>query len=167
MGASGYTCDGGMVCRISPWPIPENRGHAMGNFAPGTFRACKYGAVIVSALVATGMVSGCQSLDTTETNSLLKPAGYFPGDADRLTPAVFAVRSPRIDQPIEMATITSVTTTAGVHPFVSRQPVKTPTAAPVNAAFNVSDDGPLMGNSPYVCSPSGFGQLANCHARLY
>ncbi|MGX8008619.1 hypothetical protein ACVDG8_006110 [Mesorhizobium sp. ORM8.1] len=60
-----------------------------------------------------------------------------------------------------------MTTTEGVHPFVTRQPVKTPTAALVNAAFNVGDDGPLVGNSPYICSPSGFGQLANCHARLY
>jgi hypothetical protein len=72
-----------------------------------------------------------------------------------------------MDQPIEITTDSSMTTAEGVHAFASGQPVKTPTAAPVNAAFNVSNDGPLMGNSPYICSPSGFGQLANCHARFY
>jgi len=113
------------------------------------------------------MISGCQSLDTTETNSLLKPAGYLAGDADPLAQAVLTVRSPRMDQPIEVTTNSSMTTAEGVHAFVSGQPAKTTTVAPVNAAFNVSVDGPLVGNSPYVCTPSGFGQLANCHTRFY
>jgi len=97
----------------------------------------------------------------------VKPAVYFLGDANPPAEAAFMARSPRIDQPIEATATTSITTTEGVHPFVSRQPVKTPAAALVNTAFNVGDDGPLLGNAPYVCGPSGFGQIANCHARLY
>jgi hypothetical protein len=139
----------------------------MKNSEKGTFRARRFSVGIVAVFTEVFMISGCQYIDTASTNSVfVKPLVSSLGSPARPVQAAPVVRSPRSDQPIEIMS-TSGASTEGVYPFVAPRPVKVPTVQPVVVSLNLSDDGPLLGSSPYICSPSGFGQLANCHARLY
>ncbi|RUT86192.1 hypothetical protein EOD12_08545 [Mesorhizobium sp. M7A.T.Ca.TU.009.02.1.1] len=104
-------------------------------------------------------------MDATETNSVLvKPVVH----AIRSQPAVqpvqagFLVRSLRADLPIQM---TSTIGTESAYAFAPPQRVRASTPAPVEISFNPGDGGTFSGGSPYICSPSGFGQRASCRPR--
>lgn len=117
--------------------------------------------VIVAAAAMISVVAGCQSMDATETNSVLvKPVVH----AIRSQPvqAGFLVRSLRADLPIQM---TSTTGTESAYAFAPPQRIRASTPAPVKISFNPGDGGTFSGGSPYICSPSGFGQRASCRPR--
>ncbi|RUV38031.1 MAG: hypothetical protein EOS03_29540 [Mesorhizobium sp.] len=100
-------------------------------------------------------------MDATETNSVLvKPVVH----AIRSQPvqAGFPVRSLRADLPIQM---TSTTGTESAYAFAPPQRIRASTPAPVKISFNPGDGGTFSGGSPYICSPSGFGQRASCRPR--
>ena len=116
---------------------------------------------IVAAAAMISVVAGCQSMDATETNSVLvKPVVH----AIRSQPvqAGFPVRSLRADLPIQM---TSTTGTESAYAFAPPQRIRASTPAPVKISFNPGDGGTFSGGSPYICSPSGFGQRASCRPR--
>lgn len=116
---------------------------------------------IVAAAAMISVVAGCQSMDATETNSVLvKPVVH----AIRSQPvqAGFLVRSLRADLPIQM---TSTIGTESAYAFAPPQRVRASTPAPVKISFNPGDGGTFSGGSPYICSPSGFGQRASCRPR--
>nr|WP_185929057.1 MULTISPECIES: hypothetical protein [unclassified Mesorhizobium] len=120
---------------------------------------------IVAAAAMISVAAGCQSMDATETNSVLvKPVVH----AIRSQPAVqpvqagFLVRSLRADLPIQM---TSTIGTESAYAFAPPQRVRASTPAPVEISFNPGDGGTFSGGSPYICSPSGFGQRASCRPR--
>ncbi|WP_348629347.1 hypothetical protein [Mesorhizobium sp. M7A.F.Ca.ET.027.02.1.1] len=120
---------------------------------------------IVAAAAVISVVAGCQSMDANETNSVLvKPVVH----AIRSQPAVqpvqagFLVRSLRADLPIQM---TSITGTESGYAFAPPQRIRASTPAPVKISFNPGDGGTFSGGSPYICSPSGFGQRASCRPR--
>ncbi|WP_306462368.1 hypothetical protein [Mesorhizobium sp. M7A.F.Ca.MR.362.00.0.0] len=116
---------------------------------------------IVAAAAMISVVAGCQSMDATETNSVLvKPVVH----AIRSQPvqAGFLVRSLRADLPIQM---TSTTGTESAYAFAPPQRIRASTPAPVKISFNPGDGGTFSGGSPYICSPSGFGQRASCRPR--
>ena len=76
--------------------------------------------------------------------------------------AMSTVHSLRIEPQILMTS--AVRTTESAYAFTSPQLIKVRTL-PVKVAFNPGDDGAFPGASPYICSPSGFGQRASCHPR--
>lgn len=111
------------------------------------------------------MVAGCQGMDATETGSvLIRPIVHPVRSQPAVQPvqARFLVRSLRADLPIQM---TSTIGTESAYAFAPPQRIKASTPAPVNISFNPGDGSTFSGGSPYICSPSGFGQRASCHPR--
>ena len=132
----------------------------------GTFGPSKNIVSIVCIVAAVAIISGCQGLDPTKTDAVaLKPVVH-PARVKPAVPPVYSmstVHSLRSDPQILMTS--AVRTTESAYAFTSPQPIKVRTPGPVKVSFNPGDDGALLGSSPYICSPSGFGQLASCHPR--
>ncbi|MER9301735.1 hypothetical protein NKJ06_00330 [Mesorhizobium sp. M0293] len=138
----------------------------MNNDAMGAFRPSKNIVSIVAAVAMSSMVAGCQSMDTTETNSvLIKPVVHAVRSQPAVQPAQarFLVRSLRAEPQILMTS--TIRTTERDFAFASPQRIKVRTPAPVKVSFNPGDGGTFLGGSPYICSPSGFGQRASCRPR--
>ncbi|QKD04583.1 hypothetical protein [Mesorhizobium loti] len=132
------------------------------NFAMGAFRPGKYNLIIVAAVA---MISGCQGLDATRTDVVFIKPVVHPMRSKPLAQPVYAmstVHSLRIEPEILMTS--AVRTTESAYAFASPQLIKVRTL-PMKVAFNPGDDGAFPGASPYICSPSGFGQRASCHPR--
>ncbi|WP_244420660.1 hypothetical protein [Mesorhizobium japonicum] len=118
----------------------------------------------IVAIALMSIVSGCQSMDATTTGSL---AG---------TPAVHAsakkihavgkkqVRVFHHKRLMQMTSVTRTTETAYAA-FVRPQPARIVAPAPVKVSYRPGNAGPLLGHSPWICGPSGFGQRATCRAR--
>nr|WP_082525438.1 hypothetical protein [Mesorhizobium sp. Root102] len=135
----------------------------MNNSAMGGFRSSKKIRSIVAAVAMSSVVAGCQGMDATETNSvLIKPVVHAVGSQPAVQPGFF-VRSLRAEPTIQM--ISTVRTTERDYAFASPQRITVRTPAPVKVSFNPGDGGPVLGGSPFICSPSGFGQRASCRPR--
>lgn len=142
----------------------KGKGHMANNSAAGVFRPSKKALSIVVVAV-TSLVAGCQVMDATNTGSVI------------ITPAVHPVQSRPPVQPFQggyvvqslraepQVLMTSTTRTTERTYAFAPPPVTTPTLGPVKVAFNPVDGATFSGGSPYVCSPSGFGQRASCRAR--
>lgn len=139
----------------------------MGAFHPSKNIVSIKNIVSVIAAVATlSSVAGCQGMDATETNSvLIKPVVHAVRSQPTVQPiqAGFVVRSLRAEPTIQMTS--TVRTTERDYAFASPQRIKVRAPAPVKVSFNPGNGGPFLGGSPFICSPSGFGQRASCHAR--
>ncbi|TPN54276.1 hypothetical protein FJ976_09950 [Mesorhizobium sp. B1-1-9] len=130
----------------------------MGAFRPGKYNLC--------VVAAVAMVSGCQGLDATKTDAVfIKPVVHSVRGNSAVKPvyAMSTVHSFRIDPPL--LTTSAIRTTENAYAFTSPPQMKVHTPGPVKVSFNPGDDGAFPGSSPYICSPSGFGQLASCHPR--
>ena len=111
-------------------------------------------------------IAGCQSMDATETSSVfVKPVVHAVRSKPAVQPVyvMYQVHSLRADPEILMTS--TVTSTGSTYAYASPQAIKVRTLGPVKVAFSPGDGGPLLGSSPYICSPSGFGRLASCHPR--
>lgn len=144
----------------------------MNNSGMGAFRQSKnIGSTknilsIVAAVATISAVAGCQSMDATETNSvLIKPVVHAVRSQPAVQPvqAVFVVRSLRAEPTIQMTS--TVRTTERDYAFAPPQGINAGAPAPVKVSFNPGDGGSFLGGSPFICSPSGFGQRASCHPR--
>ena len=111
--------------------------------AMGAFRSGKNSACIIAAAAVVAMVSGCQSVDATKTNSVIKPV-------------VHSVRKPVTG---------TIQTTERAYALEAPPRVQVRTPAPVKVSYNPGNGGTFLGSSPYICSPSGFGQRASCRPR--
>jgi hypothetical protein len=129
----------------------------MSNSAKGAFRPSKNMVSIVAAVAMISMVAGCQGMDETKTNSVLIKPAVQP------VYAMSMVHSLRSEPQILMTS--TIRTTERDYAFASPQPIKVRTPAPVKVSFNPGDGGTFLGGSPYICSPSGFGQRASCRPR--
>jgi hypothetical protein len=129
----------------------------MGNSAMGALRPGKFNLCIVAAVA---MISGCQCLDATRTGAVLIEPAVHPVQPVYATPMVHSLRS---DPPILMTS--AIGTTESAYTVASPPRIKVRTPGPVTVSFNPGDGGAFLGSSPYICSPSGFGQLASCHLR--
>ncbi|WP_246135882.1 hypothetical protein [Mesorhizobium intechi] len=103
-------------------------------------------------------------MDATTTGSLAgKPAVHASTkkihDVGRKPVRVF--RHKRL---MQVTSVTRTTETAYAA-FVRPQPARVVTPAPVKVSFRLGSAGPLLGHSPWICGPSGFGQRAACRAR--
>nr|WP_292181620.1 hypothetical protein [Mesorhizobium sp.] len=137
----------------------------MNNSAMGAFRPGKNIVSIIGAAAMISTIAGCQSMDTTETNSvLIKPVVHAVRSQPAVQPvqAVFFVRSLRAEPTIQMTS--TVRTAERDYAFASPRRIKVRTPAPVKVSFNPGD-GTFSSGSPYICSPSGFGQRASCRPR--
>ena len=122
----------------------------MKNSALGAFGSIKNNAFTIVAAVAIAMVSGCQSMDATKTSSIL------------VKPVVYSVRSEPAVQPVR---VRSMVHSLRAYAFASPSRIKSRTPAPVKVSYNPGNGGTFLGSSPYICSPSGFGQRASCRRR--
>ena len=142
------------------------RGHKMKNSAMGAFRSGKNSAFIIVAALVIATVSGCQSVDATKTNSVLaKPVAYSLRSKSAVQPvrAWSMAHSLRSEPLIRMTS--AVRTTERAYAFASPRRITVRTPAPVKASYNPGNGGTFLGNSPYICTPSGFGQRASCRPR--
>jgi hypothetical protein len=119
--------------------------------------ACAFAAV---ALIST--VSGCQSMDATKTSSIsTKPVVHALGKK------VHYVKNKRLHlinrKPLAQMTMVTRTREEAYAAFVRPQRVGRP--APVRVSYSPGNGGPFLGHSPWICSPSGFGQRASCRSR--
>jgi hypothetical protein len=136
----------------------------MNNSAMAAFRQGRKHTCIVVAAIS--MISGCQSVDATKTSSvLIRPVVH----SVRSKPAVYSAPRRSMAHSLRSDPLVQVTskirTTARAYALAPPQPIKVRTAAPVKVSYSPVNGGPLLGSSPYVCSPSGFGQRASCRAR--
>jgi len=150
----------------APLAHTDNKGHMMSKSAMGAFGPSKNMVSIVAAVAMISAVAGCQGLDATKTDAVFIKPVVHPVRAKPAAQPVYAmstVHSLRSDPQILMTS--AVRTTESAYAFTSPQPIKVRTPGPVKVSFNPGDDSALLGSSPYICSPSGFGQLASCHPR--
>jgi len=135
----------------------------MSNSTTGAFRPGKYNLCIVAAVA---IISGCQGLDPTKTDAVaLKPVVH-PARVKPAVPPVYAmstVHSLRAEPQILMTS--TIGSTEIDYAFVAPQRVKIGAPGPVRISYNPAIGGSFPGSSPYICSPSGFGQRASCHPR--
>ncbi|TGV10504.1 hypothetical protein EN816_26235 [Mesorhizobium sp. M8A.F.Ca.ET.173.01.1.1] len=119
--------------------------------------ACAFAAV---ALIS--MVSGCQSMDATKTGSIsTRPEARMLGQKAHY---VQKKRLHLVDRK-SLTRITSVTRTREEAYAAFVRPQRIGKTAPVKVSYSLGNSGPLLGHSPWICGPSGFGQRASCRSR--
>ncbi|AZO15759.1 hypothetical protein EJ069_14180 [Mesorhizobium sp. M2A.F.Ca.ET.043.05.1.1] len=134
----------------------------MMKFAKGAVAVGGRYAVALAAVALVSMVSGCQSMDTMKTGSLsVKPV------TEQLGKKTHHVSNRRLHV-VNRKTMTRMTSVTRVREeayaaFV--RPRRLRDAAPVKISYTLGSVGPLLGHSPWICGPSGFGQRSACRAR--
>ncbi|TPI19418.1 hypothetical protein [Mesorhizobium sp. B4-1-1] len=115
-----------------------------------------------AAVALVSMVSGCQSMDTMKTASLsIKPATHMTG---KKVYHLKKQRLPRIHRkPLTQTTSVTRVREEAYAAYVRTQRVRL--AGPVRISYSPGSVGPLLGHSPWICGPSGFGQHSACRAR--
>ncbi|ETA72230.1 MULTISPECIES: hypothetical protein [Mesorhizobium] len=118
----------------------------------------------IFAIALMSIISGCQSMDATTTGSL---AGTPAVHASTKKIHAVGKRQVRVFHPKRLMQMTSVTRTTetAYAAFVRPQPARIVAPAPVKVSYRPGNAGPLLGHSPWICGPSGFGQRATCRAR--
>lgn len=137
------------------------QGMAMMKFAKGAVAVSGRYAVALAAVALVSMASGCQSMDTMKTGSLnVKPVTEQLGNKmHHVRNRLHVVnRKPMM----RMTRVTRVREEAYAA-FVRPQPARVP--RPVKISYSMGSVGPLLGHSPWICGPSGFGQRSACRAR--
>lgn len=138
------------------------QGMAMMKFAKGAVAVGGRYAIALAAVALVSVVSGCQSMDTMKTGSLsVKPV------TQQLGKKMHHVKSRQLHvvnrKPMtQMSSVMRVREEAYAA-FVRPQPARVP--RPVKISYSMGSVGPLLGHSPWICGPSGFGQRSACRAR--
>ncbi|MDG4896235.1 hypothetical protein P9272_21940 [Mesorhizobium sp. WSM4976] len=119
-------------------------------------------AVALAAVALVSMVSGCQSMDTMKTGSLsVKPA------TEQLGKKMHHVRNRQLHvvnrKPMTRMTRVTRVREEAYAAFV--RPERLHMSAPLKVSYSLGSVGPLLGHSPWICGPSGFGQRSACRAR--
>lgn len=127
----------------------------------GAFRTSK-NALSVVVVAMTSLVAGCQLMDETQTGSVLIAPVVHP---DRSTPSFRPVQAGYVVHSLRAEPQVLMTSTERTYAFAPPPPITIRTFGPRKVAFDPGDDGAFPGSSPYICSPSGFGQRASCRAR--
>lgn len=118
----------------------------------------------IAAVALISLVSGCQSMDTKITGSIAgKPALHAPVKKIHY---VGKKRGHVLNRKrlVQTTSVTRTTETAYAA-FVRPLRVRIVTPAPARVSYKLGDGGPLLGHSPWICGPSGFGQRATCRSR--
>ncbi|WP_246675233.1 hypothetical protein [Mesorhizobium sp. B2-3-4] len=101
-------------------------------------------------------------MDTTRTGSIgTKPVVHMLGKK------VHYVKNRRLHliERKRLTQMTSVTRTTEEAYAAFVRPQRVGGSAPVKVSFRPGNAGPLLGHSPWICGPSGFGQRASCRSR--
>ncbi|TPK98311.1 hypothetical protein FJ567_18215 [Mesorhizobium sp. B2-4-16] len=119
-------------------------------------------ACAIAAVALTSMVSGCQSMDTMKTSSI----GTGPA-AHTTAKKVHYLKKQRLHR-VHRKPLTQMSSVMRIREeayaaFVRPQPARVP--RPVKISYSMGSVGPLLGHSPWICGPSGFGQRSACRAR--
>ncbi|MDX8482019.1 hypothetical protein RFN28_26675 [Mesorhizobium sp. VK24D] len=131
----------------------------MKNFMEGAAAVGKKYAHAFAAIALVSIVSGCQTMDTAKTGSI----GDNKAVVGALGKKVHYVKH-RVDRkPLTQMTSVMRVREEAYAAFVRPQRIRTP--APVRVSYSLGSAGPLLGHSPWICGPSGFGQRAACRAR--
>ncbi|RAZ84662.1 hypothetical protein DPM33_30895 [Mesorhizobium hawassense] len=133
----------------------------MMKFAKGAVAIGGRYAVALAAVALASMVSGCQSMDTMKTGSLsVKPMTEQLGKKMHLkTKRLNMVNRKPLTRMTRVTRVREEAYAAFVRPQRPHAP------APVKVSYTLGSVGPLLGHSPWICGPSGFGQRAACRAR--
>jgi len=136
---------------------------AMDNLMNGTVGVGKRYAPVFAAIVLAMTVSGCQSMDAMKTASISAKTAMQP--TGKKVHYVKKQRLHRVHRTklIQTSSVTRVREEA-YSIFVRPQRVRMP--APVKVSYTLGSAGPLIGHSPWICGPSGFGQRASCRSRF-
>lgn len=119
-------------------------------------------AHVFAAIVLVSAVSGCQSMDTMKTASIGAKTAV-PATAKK----VHYVKKQRLHRVHRKSLIqtSSVTRVREEAYSIFVRPRAVPRPAPVKVSYTMGSAGPLLGRSPWICGPSGFGQRASCRSR--
>ncbi|WP_084636698.1 hypothetical protein [Mesorhizobium sp. WSM3626] len=136
----------------------------MNKFMRGLAAKGRKNAWFIAAVALGSIVSGCQSMDAIKTGSLAgKTAMHAPGKK------IHYVWKKRIHvfnrKSLTQTTSVTRTTETAYAVFVRPQRARTVTLAPIEVSYKLSNGGPFLGHSPWICGPSGFGQRSSCRAR--
>ncbi|MDX8517237.1 hypothetical protein [Mesorhizobium dulcispinae] len=135
----------------------------MKKFMDGAAVLAKKHARVFVAIALVSMVCGCQTMDVGKTGSI---NGNKPV-ANALGKNVHYVNKKRLYR-VHRKPLTQMTSVTRVREeayaaFVRPQRIRTP--APIKVSYSLGSVGPLLGHSPWICGPSGFGQRSACRAR--
>ncbi|CDX19287.1 conserved hypothetical protein [Mesorhizobium sp. ORS 3324] len=135
----------------------------MKKFMEGAAAVGKKYAHAFAAIALVSMVSGCQTMDTAETGSI----GGSKPVAGALGKKLHYVKKKQLYR-VHRKPWTQMTSVMRVRKeaysaFLRPQRIRTP--APVRVSYSLGSAGPLLGHSPWICGPSGFGQHSACRAR--
>ena len=103
-------------------------------------------------------------MDATKTNSIRGELAIHPVSkihSRKSTPVAYEVGRKSLVRMTSMTRTTEIAYAA----FIRPQPATISTPAPVKVSYSMGNGGPLLGHSPYICGPSGFGQRATCRSR--
>ncbi|RWK02082.1 MAG: hypothetical protein E5X49_10610 [Mesorhizobium sp.] len=117
----------------------------------------------LAAIALVSMVSGCQTMDTARTGSI---SGNKP-TVNALGKKLHYVNKKRLyrvhRRPLTQTTSVTRVREEAYAAFV--RPQRIHTSALTKVSYNIGSPGPLLGHSPWICGPSGFGQRSACRAR--
>ncbi|MER9583826.1 hypothetical protein [Mesorhizobium sp. M0276] len=134
----------------------------MKKFMVSGARIGKKYACAFTAVALISMASGCQSMDANKTSSIgTKPVVYTLGKKQHSVenkPLHLINRKP-------LTRMTTVTRTRQEIYAALVRPQRVGGPAPVKVSYSPGNGGPFLGHSPWICSPSGFGQRASCRSR--
>jgi hypothetical protein len=118
---------------------------------------------VFAAVVLVSMVSGCQSMDAMKTASISAKTAMQP--SGKKVHYVKKQRLHRVHRTKLMQT-SSVTRVREEAYSIFVRPQRARMPAPVKVSYTLGSAGPLIGHSPWICGPSGFGQRASCRSRF-
>ncbi|TGQ66673.1 MAG: hypothetical protein E5V49_05475 [Mesorhizobium sp.] len=134
----------------------------MNKFAESLASAGRKHALAAAAIALVSMVSGCQATDTTRTGSINGRIDQGFGNNTHHVNKIHNVGK-KVLYRKALTQLTSVTRTREEAYAAFVRPPRVGSPARVKVSF--SPGGPFLGHSPWICSPSGFGQRASCRSR--
>lgn len=120
-------------------------------------RKCIYN---IAAAALISMIAGAQGASAAETGQVRdKPAVH------KLGHKIHYLKKTRDLHRKPVVRMTSVTRTNALAYAAFVQPPRLGKPALLKVTYTLGDAGPLLGRSPWLCSPSGFGQRSSCRSR--
>ena len=118
-----------------------------------------------AAIALVTMVSGCQTTDTTKTGSISGRTvdQGFGKKIDSVKKVHPVKKKVLYRKPVTRMTSVTRTSERAYAAFVRPQRIGKPKALKVS--YSLGSSGPLLGRSPWICGPSGFGQRSSCRSR--
>lgn len=120
----------------------------------------KPGIYTAAAIALISVAGSCQSAVAAEAGSAHgKPAVHKVGKT------VHYVKRKQTFYRKPLTRMVGVTRTTELAYAAFVRPHRVGAPALLKVSYSLGDAGPLLGRSPWICSPSGFGQQSSCRSR--